>query len=126
MSSESRSQTESERGTNDRADRDVRSSDNGATRERDEARVTYTDEHSPRERSTMAVFDALTAATGPPSVSPVAGLNPTKHMDSALSFRVLQVGVRKSAWLLWRATQPAVSLDLYLRTFHNTNDARYS
>jgi len=49
--SESRSQTETERNTDDRADRDVRSRENGATRERDEARVTYTDEDSPRERS---------------------------------------------------------------------------
>ena len=51
MPSESRSQTETERGADDRADRDVRSRENGATRERDEARVTYTDEDSPRERS---------------------------------------------------------------------------
>ena len=49
MLSESRSQTET--GTDDRADRDVRGRENGATRERDEARVTYTDEDSPRERS---------------------------------------------------------------------------
>ena len=35
------------RGADDRADRDVRSRENGATRERDEARVTYTDEDSP-------------------------------------------------------------------------------